>query len=337
MKDAAQNLGIPKNPYIFEIDNQKPNLQFLLERFDPDFLERRITIQLNHMNQYFGKGKGHFHFENMDWILFVSKLFFKFIGLYAYGYKNFQTIEVTENRIHIKNLPRNFENLKILHLSDMHLDIDPLLPNLIIERLQDISFDLCVITGDFRLLTKGTYERSMSDIEKIRMHMECKHGVYAILGNHDFIEMVPFLEKMNIQVLINESARIISDGQSLGLAGVDDPHFYGLHDLRRAEQDIADEQVKILLAHSPELYKSAQSLGFDLYLAGHTHGGQICLPGNIPVYLNASCPRRFCIKNWRYKNMAGYTSTGTGSSGIPVRFFCPPEITVHTLLSNSKK
>ena len=337
MKNNVNNSQIENTSSIIMIDNKKPDMQMLLDRFEPEFLEKRLSTQIGHINQYFGKGIGHFHFENMDWIRVISKIVFKATGLYSFGYNNFKKIEITENCVEIKNLPSSFHNFKILHLSDLHLDIDPTLPNLIIERLQDISFDLCVITGDFRYLTHGKYERSMADIEKIRSHLECREGVHAILGNHDFIEIVPYLEKMDIKVLINESVRVQRDGQSIGLAGVDDPHFYGLHDLQRSVKDIAEEEVKILLAHSPELYKSAQSLGFDLYLAGHTHGGQICLPGKIPIFLNASCPRKFSSKSWRYKNMHGYTSTGTGSSGIPVRFFCPPEITVHNLVSNSQE
>lgn len=337
MNKSPNNSGIENSFSTINIEEHVPNLQLLLDRFEPEFLRKRITTQLSHMNQYFGKGIGHFHFENIDWIPFISEIIFKATGLYSIGYKNFKKIEIVDNSVEINSLPTSFHNFKILHLSDMHLDIDPIMPDLIIEHLQDISFDLCVITGDFRLLTQGKYERSMFDIEKIRPHLDCSHGVYAILGNHDFIEMVPYLEKIDIRVLLNESARIELNGHSFGLAGVDDPHFYGLHDLLRAVEGIANEDVKILLAHSPELYKSAESLGFDLYLAGHTHGGQICLPGKIPIYLNASCPRKFAVKRWIYKTMHGYTSSGTGSSGIPVRLFCPPEITIHTLLSNSNE
>ncbi|MFZ5517509.1 MAG: metallophosphoesterase [Candidatus Zhuqueibacterota bacterium] len=313
----------------------RPDIKALLDRFEPGFLEKRLTRQIDHITRYFGKGVGHFHFENIDWISTISEFAFKATGLYRLGYKNFQQIELTENRIEIPNLPVRFHNFRILHLSDMHLDIDPILPDLIIRRLAGASFDLCVITGDFRLLTQGKYERSMADIEKIRPHLDCRHGVYAILGNHDFIEMVPYLEQLDIRMLLNESARIQRDGSSLGLAGVDDPHFYGLHDLDRAVKAIAHEEVKILLAHSPELYKSAHRLGFNVYLAGHTHGGQVCLPGRIPIFLNVSCPRRFAARSWRYESMYGYTSTGAGSSGVPVRFFCPPEITIHTLLPAS--
>jgi hypothetical protein len=85
------------------------------------------------------------------------------------------------------------------------------------------------------------------------------------------------------------------------------------------------------LAHSPEPYRLAAHAGFDLMLSGHTHGGQICLPGGIALMTNADCPRRFCKGAWRYHTMQGYTSVGSGSSVVGVRFNCPPEMTLHQL------
>jgi hypothetical protein len=78
--------------------------------------------------------------------------------------------------------------------------------------------------------------------------------------------------------------------------------------------------------HTPEIIEAAALYGIDLYLCGHTHGGQICLPWIGPIIVNANCPRRFTQGVWRYKQVQGYTSAGVGTSGVPVRFFCPPEI-----------
>ena len=66
-------------------------------------------------------------------------------------------------------------------------------------------------------------------------------------------------------------------------------------------------------------------------LCGHTHGGQICLPGGVPVMTNADCPRKYCVGAWRYHGMHGYTSRGTGVSMVDVRLNCPPEVTLHRL------
>ena len=87
----------------------------------------------------------------------------------------------------------------------------------------------------------------------------------------------------------------------------------------------------ILLSHTPETYREAAAAGFDLMLSGHTHGGQLCLPGGIPIKLEARLPRSMGAGAWRYAEMAGYTSVGAGTSLLPVRLNCPPEITLHTL------
>jgi uncharacterized protein len=86
-----------------------------------------------------------------------------------------------------------------------------------------------------------------------------------------------------------------------------------------------------LLSHTPEVYRQAAHAGFDLLLSGHTHGGQICLPGSIPLMLEAVLPRRMGAGAWQHGKMAGYTSVGAGCSVVPVRFNCPPEITLHRL------
>jgi hypothetical protein len=91
------------------------------------------------------------------------------------------------------------------------------------------------------------------------------------------------------------------------------------------------DEFSVLISHTPEVYREAERAGFDVMLSGHTHGGQICLPGGIPITLDAKLPRRFGRGAWRYGKLHGYTSVGAGSSVVPVRFNCPPEITLHHL------
>ena len=80
-----------------------------------------------------------------------------------------------------------------------------------------------------------------------------------------------------------------------------------------------------------EVYRKAAHFGFNLLLSGHTHGGQICLPGGFPITLDSVLPRSMGAGAWKYQDMIGYTSVGAGSSVVPVRFNCPPEITLHHL------
>ena len=159
------------------------------------------------------------------------------------------------------------------------------------------------------------------------------HGdVYAVLGNHDSITMVPDLEALGIRVLLNECVAINRGQASIYLAGVDDAHFYRADNIEKAAAGIPQGCVSVLLSHTPEIYSQAAHTGFDLMLSGHTHGGQICLPGGLPILLEADLPRAFGAGAWRHAGMAGYTSVGTGSSVVPVRFNNRPEMTLHQLV-----
>ncbi|MGD0533342.1 MAG: hypothetical protein ABSA62_14025 [Methyloceanibacter sp.] len=88
------------------------------------------------------------------------------------------------------------------------------------------------------------------------------------------------------------------------------------------------DEFSILISHTPEVYRHAAHADFNLLLSGHTHGGQICLPGGIPITLHSVLPRSMGSGAWKYHDI-GYTSVGAGSSVVPVRFNCPPEITLH--------
>jgi predicted MPP superfamily phosphohydrolase len=103
--------------------------------------------------------------------------------------------------------------------------------------------------------------------------------------------------------------------------------------IEKAATGIPFEDFSILLSHTPEVYQQASYADFSLLLCGHTHGGQICLPGRIPITLDSVLPRHMGSGPWRYHDMIGYTSVGAGCSIVPVRFNCPPEITLHRLQS----
>jgi predicted MPP superfamily phosphohydrolase len=165
----------------------------------------------------------------------------------------------------------------------------------------------------------------------LRQREVLRGDIYGVLGNHDTILMVPELERMGIRMLLNEHVVLERDGSHIFLAGIDDAHFYRVDNVEKAAAEIPHEAFSILLSHTPEIYRQASHAGFDLLLAGHTHGGQICLPGGIPIILASALPRAMGRGPWKCGGMAGYTSAGAGSCGVPVRFNCPPEITLHRL------
>jgi len=201
----------------------------------------------------------------------------------------------------------------------------------LIELLPGKHYDVCVLTGDYRATTFGSFDAALEGLARVRA---CINGtVYGVLGNYDTIQMVPGLEGMGIRMLLNECEAISRDDQCIYLAGIDDAHYYQVDNIEKAASEIPHDGFSILLSHTPEIYRQAAHAGFNLLLSGHTHGGQICLPGSIPITLDSVLPRHMGSGQWKYHQMTGYTSVGVGSSIVPVRINCPPEITLHHLRS----
>jgi predicted MPP superfamily phosphohydrolase len=251
------------------------------------------------------------------------------VGLLHHARRNARRIVLHRHEVAVPHLPPQFDNFTLLQLSDLHIDAAPDYPDVLIEAIRGLDYDLCVLTGDYRLRTFGPFDAALAGLAALRPHL--KGAPYAILGNHDTLRMVPGMEAMGYHVLLNEWTAIRRDGAAIYLAGIDDTHFYRLENFQRAAEEIPVQAMSILLSHTPEAYRRAAHAGFDLMLCGHTHGGQICLPWGIPVLTEARSPRRFVRGAWRYHAMTGYTSTGSGTSLVDVRLNCPPEITLHRL------
>jgi uncharacterized protein len=132
---------------------------------------------------------------------------------------------------------------------------------------------------------------------------------------------------MGIRILLNECETIVRGDQRIYLAGIDDAHFYRVDNIEKAALQIPESAFSMLLSHTPEVYRQAAHANFNRMLSGHTHGGQICPPGSIPIKLEAVLPRRIGAGAWPYQNKTGHA----GSSVLPVRLNCPPEITLHRL------
>ena len=132
-------------------------------------------------------------------------------------------------------------------------------------------------------------------------------------------------------MLLNECETIVLGDQRIHLAGIDDAHYYRVDNIEKAASTIPHDEFSILLSHTPEIYRQAAHADFSLLLGGHTHGGQICLPGSIPITLDSVLPRYMASGPWKYHNMLGYTSVGVGSCVVAVRLNCPPEITLRQL------
>ncbi|WP_342238560.1 metallophosphoesterase [Inquilinus sp. OTU3971] len=303
--------------------------QRLEQRLGAVHARQRLGIEEDHETQIFGQGLNFFHIENWYSTHSVIRGLLWLSGLYWRGRRNAAQVQLRQIRIASPRVPPVFDGFTILQISDPHVDVSQAAMDRVVDLLQDLRYDIAVLTGDFRGGTAGAFEAALDGMARLKAHL--RGPVYGVLGNHDTIRMLPRLEDMGIRMLLNEAETILRAGELIHLCGIDDAHFFRVDNIEKAAADVPPEQYSILLSHTPEIYRQAAHAGFDLLLAGHTHGGQICLPGSIPITLDSALPRAFGSGLWRYRHMTGYTSVGAGTSIVPVRFNCPPEITLHRL------
>ena len=291
-------------------------------------LQKRLGVQKMMCAKAKVKGSG---FENLSFLHGVLRRGLKVLKLEQRGLTNVINFNIIQRDLCISNLDDYWDGKRILHLSDTHLDGIPGLLERLLEELPKLEYDLCFYTGDYRF-GKGAYHPAqIAPTVKLIDAIDAPLGIYGILGNHDFLDVVEPLEERGMKILINESVEL---GNNLYLAGVDDPHLYKCEDIDEALKDVPAESVSILLVHSPECIEEAASKKADVYLCGHTHGGQIGLPLIGKPFTNARCRKKYSSGHFVYKDMQGYTHNGTGASSVAARFNCPSEIVIHTLKRN---
>lgn len=254
----------------------------------------------------------------------------KAVGLWRRGVMNALDIRLTEIEITFPDLPAAFDGYRVLHLADLHLDAHPALARRAAAIARATPCDLCVLTGDYRFRVHGAIEPALDGLARLIPAVNAADGIYAVLGNHDSVAMVPGMEALGIRILANRTVTLARRGEAMHVTGIDDVHYFYTDEAPEALSR-APEGFRLALVHSPELVREAAAAGIALYLTGHTHGGQVCLPGGAPVIVHAPGARRFAAGLWRHGSMTGYTSHGVGVSGLPVRFNSRGELALITL------
>src|SRR5216683_6613274 len=290
---------------------------------------QRIGIEDDNEARVFGRGLNYFHPENWYYSPTIIRNALKLTGLYRRARRNAERIQIRHHDIQLSRLPAAFDGFTILQISDLHVDMNQGAMQRLAALLPGLTYDLCVLTGDYRGKTFGPFDATIAGMARVCAQLE--GPIYGVLGNHDTIRMVPALEEMGIRMLLNEAEPLVRGSQRIHLAGIDDAHYYRVDNIEKAVSQLPCEEFSVLLSHTPEIYRQAAHADFDLLLSGHTHGGQICLPGSIPIILDSKLPRRMGAGLWKYHDMVGYTSVGVGSCIVPVRLNCPPEIALHHL------
>ncbi len=289
--------------------------------------------------------------EMLNWILALSRR--QFLATSAFGatslaaigadslYRDTTDVKVTRLEIRLQRLPSRLDGLRIVQLSDFHYDryVDVRVINSAVRAANQLQPDLVVLTGDF--VTQGRYSgrhdppaaRNAEPCSQILSALRSRLGTFAVLGNHDYFTdpdlVAEILRGRGFHVLRNQSFPIEVDGTRLWIAGVDDV-VAGADDLDLALRDVPSSEAAVLLAHEPDFADWVLPHRVDLQLSGHSHGGQIVLPITGPPYL-PPLARKYPWGLRRVGSLTLYTNRGIGTIILPVRFNCPPEVTLFTL------
>jgi uncharacterized protein len=241
-------------------------------------------------------------------------------------------LAIERQEIFLRRLPKALDGLRVVHLSDFHYG--PLTDSRHLERAvnaaNNLRPDLIALTGDY-ISQDRIYAAPCAELVG---RLRARFGVFAVLGNHDHWTdaalIADLFQAEGIQVLLNEGLRLDLHGPSFWLAGVNDT-MVGLEDLSLAMAGSTDDELKLLLAHNPIILRRAARAGVDLVLSGHTHGGQVTLR---PEKSRSGRPRRRMLRGLgRRGNTQIYVTRGLGTVVLPIRYGCPPEVSVLELHS----
>jgi predicted MPP superfamily phosphohydrolase len=250
--------------------------------------------------------------------------------VYARGRRNALDLKKIELELELPGLPPAFDGYRILQLSDTHLDHFPELAPAARALLEGVEVDMLAVTGDVHGHPRAPIEHSTALLMEALAGVRVLGPRLAVLGNHDPASMVGMLERSGFDVLVNRSILLRRGDDSLRVTGLDDVHSFYTEAALAALGEHAGE-FRIALVHSAEVADDADAAGYALYLCGHTHGGQICLPGGRPLITHLKRCHHAASGLWRQGRMVGYTSRGLGVSDLPMRFNTRGEVVVVTL------
>ena len=263
-------------------------------------------------------------FDTIDWERWLSRI-------YRRGVRNALDIRLECREFFFADLPTAFDGYRMLHITDPHFGSLDGIAESLVALVAGIEADICIFTGDYSGARRKEFDHVTTPLRDVLAGVTVSDGAFATLGNHDSVKLVEPLEQLGIRILVNESVAIERGSAVIHLTGLDDVHYFYTPKAQEALWS-APTGFKIALVHSPEIAAAAANAGFAFYLAGHTHGGQICLPGGQPILTNMRRGRRaHAVGQWRHGDMIGYTSRGAGVALLPLRFNSVGEVTLITL------
>jgi predicted MPP superfamily phosphohydrolase len=224
--------------------------------------------------------------------------------------------------------------LNVVQLSDLHVERTTRRERAVLDSIEALAPDLILLTGDYLNLSYVDDRRARQDTRALLRQLDAPLGVYAIAGTpvvDTEDTMTALFDGLdNIQVLDDDAVSLKVAGKTLNLIGVSN---LGLErdrkSLHRLAKGLPQEDLTVLLYHTPDLIETATEVGIDLYLAGHTHGGQIRLPWFGAILTASRYGKRYEAGLYQHHETHLYVSRGIGMEGLGmprVRFLCPPEI-----------
>lgn len=239
---------------------------------------------------------------------------------------------IDEVVVPIQNLKPGLEGFRIVQLSDIHLRpyTKPDLVERAVELANQLKPDLTVLTGDFVWRDRD----AAFELAPILAGLNARYGVFSVMGNHDYWLDIQALQQAfddaGLPVLYNQGHVIQHNGANLYLAGMDDG-WSGQPDLQAALADSPANTPVVLLLHEPDLIDQVSAdPRVTLQLAGHTHGGQVVVPGQ-PPFFTPYLGKKYSQGLFKVQLAWLYTNRGLGTISVPYRLNCPPEVTLLTL------
>lgn len=235
------------------------------------------------------------------------------------------------------HLPPGAPPIRILHIGDIHLERLGIREARLLELADEARPDLILLTGDYVNLSNNLDPQTHSEVRWLLSQLHARYGVFAVLGTPpvDLPTVMPRLfAGLPVRLLRDEAVVVtLSRDRQLTLLGLDCHHDIARDaaTLDRVLAGAADTGPRVLLYHSPELMPAAAQRGIDLYLCGHTHGGQVRLPFVGPLLTASQLGRRYVMGHYQEGPTHLYVTRGIGFEGLAaprVRLFCPPEVTV---------
>jgi predicted MPP superfamily phosphohydrolase len=252
---------------------------------------------------------------------------------------NPKNIDLVEIDIELNDLSWNFNNFRILNLTDIHLGqwINPEYLDELIDYVNTLNVDLITLTGDYFSYVIEGYEESLENSLK---KLDAPYGKVGVLGNHDHWmssdKIREIFKNSDIIDLSNDVITLEKDGDRINICGVDSCTVCA-DDLDKVIAKMPKNIPNILLAHEPDFAKeSSQTNLFDLQISGHSHGGQFIIPKFETTPFRGPNSTKYPVGLYKVGNMTQYTSKGLGTNSFRVRINCKPEITIITLKTTKK-